>query len=266
MSKERRSKAVIIQSALLSVILFLNGCIGMTYVKKTESEGLVSIGSLGKYFPLSSSDYPEPAASKIGEHIKLIATPEEWVAIQCLGGVTLDSVSLMNSLGYCQDCSGAFALTQTFQSALAHALDGTSSPPHNCTGIKSPKLQVTFLYKPPQEEPSLWLLPLAIITYGLACVGSLYLLCPGPMDVMVRINAVAQPLQGVEVQAVGFGAATRVTTSFAYDSEKTAVFLALAEAIKALATDLKKQVDEQCKANEALPLTDSLRFRCGEAP
>ena len=265
MSKERRSKAVIIQSALLSVILFLNGCIGMTYVKKTESEGLVSIESLRKYFPLSSSDYPEPAASKIGEHIKSTATPEEWAAIQFLGDVTLDSVSLMNSLGYCQDCSGAFALTQTFQSALAHALDGTSSPPHNCTGIKSPKLQVTFLYKPPQEEPSLWLLPLAI-TYGLACGGSLYLLCPGPMDVMVKISAVAQPLQGVEVQAVGFGAATRVTTSFAYDSEKTAVFIALAEALKAVAIDLKKQADEQCKANEASLLTDSLRFRCGEAP
>ncbi len=74
---------------------------------------------------------------------------------------------------------------------------------------------------------------------------------------MVRISAIAQHAQGVEVQAVGFGAATDVTTNIVFYSEGRAVFVALAEALKALTTDLKKQVDEQCKANEASLLTDS---------
>jgi hypothetical protein len=188
--------------------------------------------------------------------MKSTATPEELAAIQCLSGATFESVKLMNWIDYCQDCYGAYALKEAFRAALAHALEGAPSPSQNCTAIKPLKLQVAFVDKPPQKEPSygviLWLLPLVI-----ACGGSLNLLCPGSKDVMVRINAVAQTEQGVEVHAVGFGAATRVTTSFVYDSEKTAVFIALAEALKALATDLKKQVDEQCKANEASPLTDS---------
>lgn len=231
---------------------------------------------LRKYFPLSSSDYPEPAASKIGQHIKSTATPEEWAAIQCLGGVTLDSVTLMNSSGSCQpggvgrdslvskltgDCGGAYALTETFQSALAHALEDTPSPSQNCTAIKSLKLKVTFLHKP--RTDSEFLLGWAYMM--LICAPSETLLCPGATDSMVKILAVAQPVQGIEVYAEGFGAATDVTTNVIRYSERRAVFVALAEALKAMATDLKKQADEQCKANEASPLTDSLRFRCGEA-
>lgn len=71
------------------------------------------------------------------------------------------------------------------------------------------------------------------------------MLCPAPMDVTVKINGVAQLAQDVELQAVGFGAARRVTVSAGFDSERRAVFIALAEALKALATDLKKQVDAQ---------------------
>lgn len=244
MSREQRSKAVLIESTLLVATLFLGGCIGMTYAKKNDSEGLVPIGGLRKYFPLSSADYPEPAATKIGEQIRSTATPEEMSAIRYLGGVALDSVTLTNSLGGCQDCSGAFALRHTVQLALTHALENTSSAPLAQTVIKSLQLQVTFVYKPPQEEPSLWLLPLAVV-YGLTCGGSLFLLCPAPMDVMVKINAVAQLVQDVEVQAVGLGTATRATVSVAFDSERRAVFLAFAEALKSLATDLKKQLDEQ---------------------
>ncbi len=63
-------KTVLIASTLLSVTVFLNGCIGMTYAKKTDSEGLVPIESLGRgkkgFFPLYDTDYPQPAASKIG--------------------------------------------------------------------------------------------------------------------------------------------------------------------------------------------------------
>lgn len=253
MLRARRSKAVLMQSGLIVATLLLGGCIGMTYTKKNDSEGVVPIGGLRKYFPLSSSDYPEPAATKIGEHMQSTATPEERAAIRYLGSVTLDPVTLMNSLGGCQDCSGAFALRQTFQSALTHASENTSSPPP-VTAIKSLRLQVTFVYKPPEEEPSLWLLPVAVV-YGLTCGGSMFVLCPVSADVMVKINAVAQLAQGVEVQAVGFGAATRVTVSAAFDSERRAVFLALAEALKSLATDLKKQVDEQWKVHKTSPLT-----------
>lgn len=152
MSKERRSKAVIIQSALLGAILLLNGCIGMTYAKKTDSEGLVPIWSLWKRFPLDSSYYPEPAASKIGKHIKSTAIPEEWAAIQCLGGAPIDSVKLMNSTGLCRTCGGIDALPETFRTALAHALEGSSSPPQDCAILGSLKLQVTFLS---QSEPVL---------------------------------------------------------------------------------------------------------------
>lgn len=265
MSKECRFKAVIIPSSLLIVTLLLNGCIGMTYAKKTESEGLARIKYLRKYFPLESSYYPEPAASKIGKHIKSTATPEEWEAIQCLGGTTLDSVKLMNSIEGCQDCLGAYTLTQTFQSALKLALESAATPLQLCTTIKSLKLQVSFLDKPRNEcDECKFLL---LWAYGmLTYVPSMGLLMPGTTDAMVRINAIALSVQGVEVQAVGFGSATDVTTNMVFYSERRAVFIALAEALKALATDLKKQADEQCKANEALPLTDSLRFRCGEAP
>jgi hypothetical protein len=101
------------------------------------------------------------------------------------------------------------------------------------------------------------------LTFGL----SLTLLAPGTTDTIVKINAVAQPVEGIEVSAEGVGAATDVTTNIIrYSPPYRAVFIALAEALKSVATDLKKQADEQCKANEASPLTDSLRFRCGEAP
>lgn len=89
---------------------------------------------------------------------------------------------------------------------------------------------------------------------------------PGYNNAIVEISAIATLAENIEVQAVGFGAATDVTTNISVYSEWRAVFIALAEALKSLAIDLKKQVDEQCKANEASPLTDSLRFRCGEAP
>ncbi|GEM_PF-2392867 len=265
MLRARRSKAVLIESTLLIATLLLGGCIGMTYAKKNDSEGLVPIGGLRKYFPLSSADYPEPAATKIGEQMQSTATPEEMAAIRYLRGVTLDSVTLMNSLAGCQDCSGAFALRQTIESALAHALDNTSSSPQLSTPIKSLRLEVTFVYKPPEGEASLWLLPLAVV-YGVTCGGSLFVLCPAPMDVTVKINGVAQLAQDVELQAVGIGAARRVTVSAGFDSERRAVFIALAEALKALATDLKKQVDEQCKANEASPLAQqtSASPRVGE--
>lgn len=267
MSNGYRFKAVIIASALLGAVLFLNGCIGMTSIKKTESDGLL-MEALGKDFPLSFSHYPEPAASKIGQHIKSTETPEEWAAIQCLGGVTLDSVTLVNSRRNCEDCSGASAVpfTETFRSALAHALGGTPSPPQSCRAIKSLKLHVTFLHRIPFRSDSFGSVALATLS-GMAFGLSLSLLAPGTTDTIVKINAVAQPVQGVEVHAEGIGAATDVTTNIIrYSPPYRAVFIALAEALKAVATDLKKQADEQCKANEALPLTDSLRFRCGEAP
>lgn len=250
MSKERRSKAVIIQSTLLSLILFFNGCIGMTYVKKIDSEGLVPVESLwhgkGRYFPLESSYYPEPAASKIGKHIKSTATPDEWAAIQCLSGASLNSVKLTNSIDLCKDCYGAYALKETFRSALAHALEGTLNSPPNCTAVRSLKLQVTFMRGgKPKPLVSVWLLPVVVPLFMGSCLFSGGLLCPIGGDMIVRINAVAQPAQGVEVYAVGFGAATRVTASGIYDSERGAVFLAFAEALKALATDLKKQLDVQ---------------------
>ena len=257
MSRERRSKAVIIPSALLGAVLFLNGCIGMTSVKKTESDELL-MEALGKDFPLSFSHYPEPAASKIGQHIQSTATPEEWAAIQCLGGVTLDSVTLVNSRRNCEDCSGASAVpfTATFRSALVHALERTSSPPQSCKTIKSLKLDVTFLHKTPFRSDSFGSVALATLS-GLAGGLSLGLLFPGTTDTIVKINAVAQPVQGIEVHAEGVGAATDVTTNILRSPPYRAVFIALAEALKAVATDLKKQLDEQCKASEASPLTDS---------
>jgi len=236
MSKECRFEPVLIASALLSAALILNGCIGMTYAKKTESEGLVPIEPLRKYFPLSSSYYPEPAASKIGQHMKSTATPEEWAVIQCLSGASLESAKLTNSIDLCKDCYGAYALKETFRSALAHALEGTLNSPTNCTAVRPLKLKVTFLRT--SQGLSLWLLP-----WIFAC-GSTLLLCQGTTDAMVRISAIAPSVQGIEVYAEGFGAATDVTTNVVFYSERRAVFVALAEALKALATDLKKQADE----------------------
>lgn len=253
MSKQRRIKAVIVASILLSVTLFLNGCIGMTYAKKTDSEGLVPIESLRKYFPLESSYYPEPAASKIGKHIKSTATPREWAAIQYLGGTTLESVKLMNALGGCQDCGGAYILTETFRSALALALEEAPNSPQPSAAIKSLRLQVSFFYKPKTDSEFLLLWAYGMATY----LSSMGLLMPGKNDAMVRISAVATSADGGEVHAVGFGAATDVTTNVIFYSERRAVFIALAEALKALATDLKRQVDEQGNAQESSPLTQS---------
>lgn len=241
MSRERRSKAVIILLALFSPTLLLNGCsVGMTYTKQTDSEGLVLVEGAADFIHPTSSDFPEPAASKIGQRIKSTATPEEWAAIQCLGGVTLDSVTLRNS---CENCDWVEALMETFRSTLAHALEGTSSASQNCRAIRSLELRITFLRsRPPSVSAALLRWAIALST----CVPSFTLLCPGALDVIVKINAVAQPVQGVEMHAEGFGAATRVTTSFAYDNNKEPwVLVALAEALKALATDLKKQLDEQ---------------------
>ncbi|MBZ0168212.1 MAG: hypothetical protein K8F29_02060 [Kofleriaceae bacterium] len=75
------------------------------------------------------------------------------------------------------------------------------------------------------------------------------LLAPGTADTIVKINAIAQPVQGVEVYAEGVGAATDVTMNiFRYSPPNRAVFVALAEALKSLATDLKKQLDPQSQS------------------
>lgn len=236
-----RLEVVIVPSALLGLMLLLNGCIGMTYAKKTDSEGLAPIESLRKYFPLASSDYPEPAASKIGKHITSTVTPEEWAAIQCLGGATLESVRLMNSMSGCQDCWGAYVLTETFRSALALVLEEAPTTSQPSTAIKSLRLQVSFFYKPRTASEFLLLWAYGMLTY----LPSMGLLMPGKNDAMVRISATATSAEGSEVQAVGFGAATDLTTNMIFYSERRAVFIALAEALKSLAIDLKKEEDEQ---------------------
>lgn len=221
---------------LLIATIALNGCVSATYVKEPEP---ITRAGLGAWYPLwkesrNKNELSEASVSKIVQQIKDRATPEEWAAVQCLSGVTVDygtvtqheSADLLQLLG------------------VTRALSALPDSSPQCRDIRLLDVEMIFLRDFLQAESPwnvVWLVPWALV-----CGGSFFTICPLKSDRLVRISAVVESAQGCRILAEGLGAVTWLAPGILANDDNAAI-IALAEALKAMATNLKEEIGKPCQ-------------------
>lgn len=223
-------------SLLLIATMVLNGCVSTAYVKEPQRVARAGLGSWDPLWKQSSNknELSEPSISKILQQIEDRATPEEWAAVQCLGAAAVDYGTVT------QQQSGD--LLQLL--GVTRALSALPDSPQHCASIKLLDVEVTFWRDGLFHDDSLWNV-VWVLPYAAVCGGSLFTVCPVKVDRMARISAVAETAPGCRIRAEGLGAATWLAPN-PFPNEDNAAIVALAEALKAMATNLKGQIATPC--------------------